>query len=63
MADYLKITVKELEALMETADSCYSMGGDDGLIKEANDAVKAYKAILKRNNLHVTPRNQPIIKI
>ena len=63
MSGYLKITVKELQALIETADSCHAMGGDDGLVKEAKDAVKAYKAVLKRNNLHLAQRVQPIIKI
>lgn len=46
---YLKITVKELEALIETADSCHAMG--HGLADEAEAAVKAYKAVLKRNGL------------
>lgn len=46
---YLKITVKELEALIETADSCDAMGM--GLSDEAEAAVKAYKAVLKRNGL------------
>jgi hypothetical protein len=63
VAKYLKITAKELQALVETADSCHAMGGDEGLVKEANNAVKAYKAVLKRNNLYITERKQPTIRI
>lgn len=40
----LKITEKELHALIKTAESCYS--GD--LISEAKAAIKAYQAILKK---------------
>ena len=56
---YLKITVKELEALIETADSCEAMG--HGLIDEAEAAVKAYKAVLKRNGLEFErPQHQAV---
>lgn len=51
MADYIQITVKELQALIETAETCYAIGGDEFLAKEAADAVKAYKSVLKRNKL------------
>lgn len=54
---YLKITVKELESLIETAESCRAMGGD--LADEAAAAVKAYKAVLKRNGLALDDAPQP----
>lgn len=53
MASSLKITVKELQALIETADTCKAVGGDEFLAEEANQAVKAYKAVLKRNGLQL----------
>lgn len=53
MASYLKITVKELQALIETAETCKAVGGDEFLAKEAEDATKAYKAVLKRNGLQL----------
>jgi len=56
---YLKITVKELESLIETAESCKAMGGD--LADEAAAAVKAYNAVLKRNGLAIddAPQHHP----
>lgn len=58
---YLQITVKELEALIETADSCQAMGHD--LMDEAAAAVKAYKAVLKRNKLVLEKRQPQVLKI
>lgn len=49
MPKYLKITISELEALIETAETCKTIG--DELSDEANAAVKAYKAVLKRNGM------------
>jgi hypothetical protein len=61
MANYLKITLKELQALIEIADTCDAIG--DGLAYEAKIAVKAYKAVLKRNGLTANLRKEPTIKI
>lgn len=58
---YLKITIKELEALIKTADSCQAMGGE--LYEEANAAVKAYKAVLKRNGLTLEQERVPLLKV
>jgi len=58
---FLKITIKELQSLIETADSCDAMG--EGLSDEADAAVKAYKSVLKRNGLYITERKEPTIRI
>jgi hypothetical protein len=55
VSDYLKITVKELQALIATADSCEAMANDEDLGREAKLAVKAYRAVLKRNKLPIQP--------
>ncbi|CDT76654.1 hypothetical protein [Vibrio crassostreae] len=46
---YFKVTEKELEALIATADSCEAMAGD--LDDEAKRAKKAIKAIGKRHGV------------
>jgi hypothetical protein len=48
MTKYLKITIKELGALIETADSCAAMSNDDDMGREARAATKAYQTVLKR---------------
>ncbi|ATC60254.1 hypothetical protein [Vibrio anguillarum] len=46
---YFKVTEKELMALIATADSCDSMGGD--LDDEAKRAQKAIKSIGNRHGV------------
>ncbi|HHP5493858.1 TPA: hypothetical protein ACSCYS_004265 [Aeromonas veronii] len=51
---YLKITEKELLALVATADSCQSMAegtGDGDFKKEADEAIAAIRSIEKRNGI------------
>lgn len=47
--EYLKITHKELEALLEVSDSLMAIGGCEELIEEAKRGEKAINSILKRN--------------
>lgn len=63
MADYLKITTKELMALIETADTCEASANCEDSGREAVSAVKAYKAVLKRNKLSLTERKPQQFKI
>ncbi len=51
MPKYLKITSAELLALIETAETCDSIGGE--VAYEADAAIKAYKAVLKRNGMAI----------
>jgi hypothetical protein len=58
---YLKITAKELQALIDTADTCWALA--DEFAEEGIAAVKAYKSVLKRNGLELTERKEADIKI
>lgn len=63
MSTYLKITTKELQALIETADSCRAMANDESSAVEAKRVEKAYNSVLNRNNLKLEERRAPNIKI
>ena len=63
MSAYLKITVRELQALIETADSCQAMANDESSAVEARRAVRAYTSVLNRNNLKLEERKAPSVKI
>lgn len=63
MTDYLKITTKELMALIETADTCEALINCEDTAREAVSAVKAYKAVLKRNKLSLTERKSQQFKV
>jgi len=48
MTKHLLITQKELDALMDCAASCESMG--EGVTEEGKRGMKAYKAVMRRND-------------
>ena len=52
---YYKVTEKELQALIYTADTVEAIGTDDELVAEAEAAKRAIYAICNRNR--VTPDN------
>jgi hypothetical protein len=49
MNKYLKITMEELKALVETASVCEEVANDSYSTLVANRAKKAYNNVLKRN--------------
>ena len=53
---YLKITTKELQALIETADTCIATAQGEESVHEAELAESAYKNVLSRNNLRLAER-------
>lgn len=62
---YLKITINELQALIDTAETCESISGEgnEGMIREADRAKKAYNAVLKRSGLEQVERERPSVSI
>lgn len=65
MSDYLKITKKELSALVEISDSMMSMtgGGDRYFDIEAKKGKRAIDSILKRNGLQRKPYAEESISV
>lgn len=53
MGQYLKVTEKELSALIEISEtiSALAEGADEGVAREAANAERAIENVLKRNGL------------